>query len=377
MKILHIADVQLGAQFKILGSKAQAQREQLKKTLHKAFQTALAEKADLVLVAGDLFDSNHPSHDLVLFLSGEIKYLAQNNIELAIVPGHHDCLDEHGVYNRERFDDTFSNVYIFRNPEGEIKEYEKLNLAVLAKPNISNKSVKTPLADANKITSSMKYRVIVAHGELKVPGKFAGDYHPIDYSEIKALDKVDYVALGHWGSSKDCSEYGNFKQPVWYSGSPELVDIDQRGAGNILIVEFSEEGTKVTPIRIGTRTSKNIELDIAHFSSVEDLEKKITELADKDLLLEVIVSGLNSNNIVVNIERLEEALYDSFFYIRVADKSHLALTEIPEYSDSLIQGQFLKIMRKKIEEAADEDKKIYEDALQAGLMELEGKEIIL
>lgn len=376
MKILHTADVQLGAQFKTLGDKAQIQREQLKKTFHKSLELGVKEGVGLVLISGDLFDNNHPSYDLIEFVRGEIKYLAENNIQLAIVPGHHDCLDEQGVYNRERFDDEFNNAFIFRNPDGEVKEYERLDLAVLAKPNISNKSTKTPLADVNKFTESIKYKVIAAHGELKVPGKFAGDYHPIDYSEIETLDKVDYVALGHWGSLQDCSGYHNFKQPVWYSGSPELIAIDQRGSGNILIIEFQDGKTKVIPIRIGIRTSKAVELDLANFSSVDDLKRTILESADKDLILEVALNGLNSHNLPVNTEKLEEQLDDSFFHIRISDKSHLAIAEIPEYSDALIQGQFLKIMRKKIKEAPEDDKKIYEDALQIGLMELGGEEII-
>ncbi len=376
MKILHTADIQLGVQFKGLGEKAGLQREQLKKTFHKAIEIGVEERVVLVLICGDLFDSNHPAHELVEFMRGEIKYLAENNIQLCVVPGHHDYLDEHGIYNLVRFDDEFNNVFIFRNPEGAVKEYTNLDLAVFAKPNISNESAKSPFPDVGNLNSPMKYKIFAAHGELKVPGKFDGKHHPIEYSEIEGLEKIAYVALGHWHSMQDCSSYGNFKMPVWYSGSPELVALDQQGSGNVLIVDIGEEKVQVKSAKIGKRKSSVLILDIANFEDLTALKNKILESADKDLILSVELTGLNTNSISFDGEKLEEGLEESFFHLRIKDGSHLALQEIPEYSEALIQGQFLKIMRKKIKEAPDADKKMYEEVLQVGLMELEGKEVL-
>ena len=375
-KIIHTADVQLGAQFTTLGEKAQEQREQLKKTFHNVLETGIKEGSAVVLVCGDLFDSNHPAHDLVEFVRNEIKYLAENNVQLCIVPGHHDCLDEHGIYSRERFDDEFANVFIFRNPEGEIKEYSDLDLAIFAKPNIASTSTRSPFPDMGRLNSSMRYKIIAAHGDLQIPGKSAENYHPVSISELENLVDIGYVALGHWHSIKDCSSFGKFKMPVWYAGSPELVAVDQGGSGNILIVEIGDGDAKVKPIELGKRKSVALVLDVSDFEDLNAFKSKILESANKDSILSVELTGLNTNNISFDIEKLEEELEPSFFYFQIKDKSHLAIQEIPEYSDALIQGQFVKIMRKKIKEAADAEKKIYEDALQIGLMELEGKEII-
>ena len=69
MKIFHIADVQLGKQFKYLGDKARVQREQVKETFHRVLSMAVDEKVGVIAVAGDLFDTNYPSLDLVNFLA--------------------------------------------------------------------------------------------------------------------------------------------------------------------------------------------------------------------------------------------------------------------------------------------------------------------
>jgi len=376
MKFLHLADIQLGAQFKILGERAQDQREQVKKTFHNALELGVKEEVSLVVVAGDLFDSNHPSRELVEFVRGEFGFLQERNIQVSIVPGHHDCLDEHGIYNRERFDEEFLNVFIFRNPEGEAKEYTAVDIAVLAKPNVASTSVTTPLPNVESLTSNMRYKILAAHGDVQIPGKSAENYHPIALAELEALEDIDYVALGHWHSMKDCTQFGNFKMPVWYSGSPELVALDQAGSGNVLVVDIGDGGAKVTPVKVGKRGSTRVALDISTLETLEDLKKRILEHAGEDTILQVELSGLNTNNVMMDVDRLEEELQDSFFFIRVSDKSTIVLTDIPEYPDQLIQGQFLKIMRKRIKEATEKEKKIYEEALQMGLAELEGKEVI-
>lgn len=382
-KILHTADIHLGAQFKTLGKHAEVQRKQLKKTFHKALETAVQEKVGLVLIAGDLFDNNNPSYELIEFVRSEMNYLKENTISLCIVPGHHDFLDEHGIYNRERFDDKLENVFIFRNPKGEMKEYPDLNLAIFAKPNMEPTSTKSAFPDAGvwalasqSSGSPMRYKILAAHGDLQIPENSALNYHPISVQELEGLEGINYVALGHWHSLKDCSRYGAFKMPVWYSGSPELLKSDQQGAGNILFTDFNGTGVHVTPVRIGQRSSKKLDIDISLFEDIEGLKKKIMEQRDPDLLIEIECNGLNTNNIPLDTEKLEGELGDSFFSIRILDKSHLLLQEIPVYSDALLEGQFVKIMQKKIKDAQDSEKKIYENALQIGLKELEGREII-
>ena len=373
MKILHTADVQLGAQFKTLGIRAESQREQIKKTFHKALEVGVKEEAGIVLISGDLFDSNHPSNDLVEFARGEFSYLSDNNIQVCVVPGHHDPLDENSVYKREQFG---KNVFVFTNQDGEVKEYPKLDVAIFAKPNISSTSTKSPLPDTRSLTSVMKYKILTAHGDLQVPSKSAKNYHPISISEIEALVDIDYVALGHWHSMRDCSQYGKFKMPVWYSGSPELVALDQTGSGNVLMVDFTSKIVDVKPMQVGKQNCVTLSLDISNFATIEDVKKKIAEISGPSAIIQVELSGLNTNNLMINTDRIEADFEDSVFYILVTDKSHIAFKDIPEYSDNLIQGKFIKIMQKKLKEAPDEEKKIYEEALQIGLKELDGKEVI-
>ena len=56
LKILHTADIHLGAKFSGLGNKGASQREQLRATFKNVIATAINERVNIVLIAGDLFD---------------------------------------------------------------------------------------------------------------------------------------------------------------------------------------------------------------------------------------------------------------------------------------------------------------------------------
>ena len=58
LRLLHTADVHLGARHADLGDAAAAQRERQFAAFEASVDLALSEKVDLFLVAGDLFDSN-------------------------------------------------------------------------------------------------------------------------------------------------------------------------------------------------------------------------------------------------------------------------------------------------------------------------------
>ena len=58
LRLLHTADVHLGARHADLGDRAAMQRERQFAAFVATVDLALAEKVDLVLIAGDLFDSN-------------------------------------------------------------------------------------------------------------------------------------------------------------------------------------------------------------------------------------------------------------------------------------------------------------------------------
>src|SRR5688572_12363202 len=98
LRLLHTADVHLGARHADLGEQASAQRERQFAAFKASVDLALAAKVDLVLIAGDLFDSNTQPRRSVERVGAELKRLADAKIRTVILPGTHDVYDRASVY---------------------------------------------------------------------------------------------------------------------------------------------------------------------------------------------------------------------------------------------------------------------------------------
>src|SRR5688572_3968555 len=98
LRLLHTADVHLGARHADLGEQAKTLRERQFAAFHATVDLALSEKVDIVLIAGDLFDSNTQPRRSVERVAAELKRLGAAMIRTVIVPGTHDVFDRSSIY---------------------------------------------------------------------------------------------------------------------------------------------------------------------------------------------------------------------------------------------------------------------------------------
>src|SRR6516225_7413239 len=98
LRIIHTADVHLGARHDDLGEQAAAQRERQFAAFRATVDLAIAERVDLFLIAGDLFDSNVQPRRSVERVAAELRRLAESRIRSVIIPGTHDCYDRASIY---------------------------------------------------------------------------------------------------------------------------------------------------------------------------------------------------------------------------------------------------------------------------------------
>src|SRR5215218_3004771 len=98
LRIIHTADVHLGARHTDLGEQAAAQRERQFAAFKASVDLALAEKVDIFLIAGDLFDSNTQPRRSVERVAAELRRLGDARIRTVIIPGTHDVYDRSSVY---------------------------------------------------------------------------------------------------------------------------------------------------------------------------------------------------------------------------------------------------------------------------------------
>lgn len=369
IKILHTADHQLGVKFIGFGDKGRQLRKAVKESLKTTVDLALAEAVDLVLIAGDLFDSNAVSKNLVEEGVAQLKRLAR--IPVCILPGTHDCYDASSLYRRPEFQDI-PHIHIFTDEITSIP-FPNLDLTIYGRANLSPTGAESPLTGFEK-TKETQHHVAIAHGEMAIEGKFGGEYYPIEQKEI-AASGMNYVALGHWHRHADFSQ-DDVK--AFYCGAPETLSFEEgEDSGYVLLVSIDESATRVEKKRVGKYLWKTVDMTIEAFESEQELIHEIREHADPNTLLRVRLSGLKPVTWDVSEERLVEVIGDLFFHLEVtaADLS-TPLERIPaaEFPESTIMGQFLRLMKKRLETGDPADKPVLEEALQRGFALLNGRE---
>jgi len=370
LKILHTADIHLGAKFSGLGNKGASQREQLRTTFKNVIATAIDERVNIVLIAGDLFDANQQPQRNIDLVIEQFNLLESNNIPVCLIPGNHDYLDSSSIYRKVGFEGKCSNLKIFADENISYKEYPEFSLTVYGKPNLSNMSYTSPLKGLKPATSS-KFHVAMAHGSFYYIPNMREDDHVFRIEEIENSG-MDYIALGHWHGMKSCSK----KPPAWYSGPPEWIP-DQRERGAVLLVSLSDSGeVEVDPKILGLRDYDEVEIDMSEMQDLARLKARISEGANQNLVRKVTLKGLRDAELIVNPEELEAELGEKFFHLSVVDESHPKLEEVTEDEERLIRNRFIKLMKRQIEGLEGEEREIAENALQYGIALLDGKEVL-
>ncbi len=192
-------------------------------------------QVDLVIIAGDLFDSGRVKTDLVEFVAGQ---LGEMRAPVIILPGNHDYVAATTAYGRMEIWSRFPNVHILRAAYGERLELPDIGVSLWGKAHDSYDSEVRPLAGIPGAGGNGTWHIAIAHGYYvdSEPAIFPS-YH-ISRSEIVESAGWDYIALGHVPMFQCVCEV-----PVkaYYSGSVSL-------NGRIALVEFNEEtGVEVTP----------------------------------------------------------------------------------------------------------------------------------
>ncbi|HEY4711323.1 MAG TPA: DNA repair exonuclease [Dehalococcoidia bacterium] len=370
LKILHTADIHLGAKFPRLGNKGASQREQLRTTFKNIIATAIDERVNIVLIAGDLFDANQQPQRNIDLVIEQFNLLGSNNIPICLIPGTHDSLDSSSIYRKFDFEGKCPNLKVFTNENISFKEYPGLDLTVYGKPNLSNRSYISPLKGLKPSTST-KFHIAMAHGSFYIPEKIAEDDHVFTPEEVKASG-MDYLALGHWHRVYMCSE----KPPAWYSGSPEWIS-DQTEKGGVLLISLLDTGeVNIEPKMLGLRAYDEIEIDVGEVQDLVKLKVRISEGANQNLVRKVTLKGLRDAEFIINPDELETELEEKFFHLSVTDKSHPKSGKITKDEERLIRSRFIKLMERQIEGSEGEGKDIAENALQYGIALLDGKEVL-
>ena len=266
MKFIHISDLHLGKrvnEFSMLDD----QRYILEQVVKEA------ETADVVLIAGDIYDKSIPPAEAVELFDLFITELAKMNVKIFAVSGNHDSakriafgsdiMHKGGVY--------FSHVYNGELEKHEFEdEYGKVNIYMLPfiKPTVIknffeegiitddyNSALKAVLDRADIDFSERN--IIIAH--QFVTGAQRSESEEVSVGGVDSIsadlfEDFDYTALGHIHKQQ------NMVKNIRYCGTPLKYSFSEANNKNSMtVVELNEKG--------------NIKISFIPFSPLHDMRE--------------------------------------------------------------------------------------------------------
>jgi len=203
--------------------------------LKAVLATARALRPDVVLLAGDTFESHQLS---AAVLDRAARLLASAKMPIVILPGNHDPALPDSVFVRSGIA-AIPDVRVLGVTHEEAVQFLGFDLEVWGHAHRDYFDM-PPLRGPRP--RSTRWLVAMAHGHYEPPETRANPLRPswIFSDEEIAATGADYVALGHWDRPM---RVGNGAVAAYYSGSPDL-------AGTINLVRLTADGVIVTRERL-------------------------------------------------------------------------------------------------------------------------------
>jgi DNA repair exonuclease SbcCD nuclease subunit len=390
LRLLHTADVHLGARHADLGDAAASQRERQFAAFAASVDLALAEHVDLFLVAGHLFDSNVQPRRSVERVAAELARLVRARVRSVLVPGTHDVYDRSSVYRAYDLaalagSTPGDDLVTVLTPERPWVHLGACDVVVSGPVFATKRAPHSPLRDlAATRTPDATWRLGLLHAAVAIPGRTDHDEVVITVDEI-AASGLDYLALGHWHGAQVAKARG---VTYAYAGAPEPVALDQDRAGKVLLVTLDQRGgekrVEVEERVVGRTTFERTDVDAATVESQPALIAGLRASADRDRVLDVRLIGVRPDDLDLDTTEMEDALKADFLRVRVRDHSQPPLTDGPLPPSETIAGSFIRTVEGRIaalegspDTAAAREAEELRDVLRLGRLLLAGREVTL
>jgi exonuclease SbcD len=352
LRLLHTADVHLGARHTDLGERAAILRERQFAAFKATIDLAIAESVDLFLIAGDLFDSNTQPRRSVERVAAELGRVARASIRTVIIPGTHDVYDGASIYRSydlaamARAGGDWITVL---TPDQPSVVFSSIDAVVHGRVFDTKRAPRSPLYGLDvSADKRATWKIGMVHGSLLIPGKTDGDEVVFTEDEV-ARTGLDYLALGHWHSAIE-GRAGSVTYA--YSGAPEPVALDQDGSGHVLLVTLDDHGGRrrvsIEPRRVGQTRTETIDLDVGGIHSQPDLIDQLGQLSDSNMALNVRLTGLYPDDLDLDLDEVERALSPSFLRFRVRDLSIPNVPDGPLPPPDTVLGAFVRGIEARI-----------------------------
>ncbi len=348
IKLMHMADIHLDSPFSMRSpSQAERCRTELRGAFTSAVLLAKSNSIDIVLISGDLFDSEYVTPDTRDLLIST--FASAPECKFFICPGNHDPLTAGSIYKNTDFPE---NVFVF-GKDGNVCRLEELDVDIYGTAFETRSMISSPLAGFDRLCQD-RINILVCHGDVDVP---LSEYGPINKKEI-AASGFDYIALGHIHKNSGLQKEGN---TYWsYPGCLMGRGFDETGEKGVMIglLEKGNADIRFYPIARHIFAERTVELS-ASMSKSDALEHIRSELRTlkPDTELRLTLIGEVGDGVMINASEICEncTLTDN----TVPRTDYTALE-----TSGTIKGAFYARMKSRLENCEPGSRE-YETVLEA------------
>ncbi len=373
IRILHLADLHLGAAFPSMGERGQERTRDFLSAYLRAveFASSPEKPVDLIVIAGDLFDTHDPDESLIFQVESSFEKLTKASVPVVVVPGTHDAYSyRRSVYRRLRLPEgahLLAQPRLAPGPRLTI-EGETVQLYGIAyDPAVSTR----PLREFTR-SGVADYHVGVLHGALQdsPTWKIRPSDLPIERSEI-ASSGLNYLALGHYHNFVEVREGGSV---AVYPGTLEGRKFGEDGARCLLVATLSRGSVQLERKPWNTRTLSQVSIDFlnAEIHDERRLIDRVAAFAGDREIVRVRLEG--AADFAFEAERIDASIRDRFFHLEIDDRTFLMDKALQSQfkDEATIRGAFVRRTLDRLTKATTpQEKETVTLALRLGLAEFQ------
>ncbi|MBR4761087.1 MAG: DNA repair exonuclease [Clostridia bacterium] len=360
VRIVHCADLHIGAAENGIGEKSQARRLEALLTFENIIKLARDNAADILLIAGDLFCSNNVSSQEVTRVLDCIGSIP--GIKVVFAAGNHDPLNADSPFKRFKLPD---NLYVLPEKDSVIS-FEDLGVKVYGRS-----FSEVYLQGERRFSlepAEDSINIMCQHGEVRAD--ISSNYNSITTEFIDNCG-MDYIALGHIHKRSEIMRRGNTY--FAYCGCAEGLGFDELGDKGVYVGEVDKGFADLKFYKTSIRTHERVAADV---SDCEDnpsaAVKIISVLSEKygaafaDNLYKIELCGNVPDGRWFDTAEIAGRLMQTVYFAKVKDKTEVASDLDTIKNENSLKGIFVSNMLALIKEKPDEADKL-RAALNIGL----------
>ena len=380
MRFIHTADWHIGKPFAWIEDEEKRFlcRSARLDTIKEIGRLAREEDASMVIVAGDVFDSNTPKNSTVSRLCHAI---GQLGLPVIVIPGNHDVGGPGSIWQQPFFQreskNLAPNLTVVLEPGPVVLD----DCVILACPCVQGAHFADPvewLSGKEVFKDLPKHlpRVVLAHGSVQdfqasnlERQEGSSQFHSVDLGFVP-YSQVDYIALGDWHGTKQIDD------KAWYSGTHEP-DRFPRGqdyrSGNVLVVDVSrDKSPTVEAAPVNCLRWHRLEHVFSSSLDLKYLIQRIEELTKGDVakdLLRLELSGSLGIDAARRLEELVEGWKAKFLSLEIINNIDLApdedeVTSLTNRPDPLISEVASHLLELIENPSPSQDRRVAQQALK-------------